>query len=156
MRVLGLDTGSQICGYGIIETEPLGYVECGVFKARGTKWQRIGVLGQDLRALLAEHKWGLDDLCGFESAFVPRGRFMGVEALAEARGALAMVCMDAGLSIQTVAPATVKKAVTGNGRATKEQVATHVQKLFGLSKRPANDAADALGVALALANGAGR
>lgn len=153
MRVLGIDPGSINCGYGIVDYDgaQFRYVECGVLSAnaRHGKWQRIGELADDLRGVLSEHKWGLDDLCACESAYVPPGRTMGVETLAEARGALCCVAMQAGLSIVTVAPSTVKKAVTGHGHSDKAAVAAHLVLILGLKNTPANDASDALGVAIA-------
>lgn len=155
VRVLGIDPGSVKCGYAILEREgvDLRYVEAGVLSAKGHKWERIGIIGNELRALLAEHTWGLDDLCGVETAYIPVGRFYGVEALAEARGALCFVAMRAGLNILTVSPSTVKKAVTGSGRAEKDRVASAVATILGLSRPPDPDAADALGVAIAIARG---
>lgn len=160
-RVLGIDPASVNCGYGIIESEgaELRYVECGVLHSNANqhKWVRICELANDLRSLLSDYKWGLDDAVGFESAYVPRGRHPhGVETLAEARGALVYVCVACGLSVVTVAPSTVKKAVTGHGRADKQAVAEMVRVRLGLRTTPANDAADALGVAIAVAQGAGQ
>ncbi len=156
--VIGLDPGSIRCGYGIVavEGDELRYVECGVLEAnaRHDKWVRIGELCMELCGVLSEHKWGLDDVCAFESAYVPPGRANGVETLAEARGALAWACIMSGLSIVTYAPSTVKKAVTGHGHADKESVATWVQHILGMRKAPANDAGDALGVAITAARAA--
>lgn len=155
MRVLGIDPGSLKCGYGILECEGarLRYVECGVLSAKAgqDKWTRIGIIGNELRALLAEHTWGLDDVCGIETAYIPANRgFHGAETLAEARGALCFVAVSAGLHIVTVAPSTVKKAVTGSGRAEKSAVAEMVRLRLGLKLTPLPDAADALGIAIAV------
>ncbi len=158
-RVLGIDPGSVNCGYGIVEQDgaSIRHVDSGAIKATASKgkWVRIGQLGNALYELLADHVWGLDDVCGFESAYVPVGRTNGVETLAEARGALVYVCLMLGLSIVTVAPSTVKKAVTGNGRAEKEQVAKVLGLRLGLRDLLLGDQADALGVAVAVAQGAG-
>lgn len=158
-RVLGIDPASILCGYAIVEQYDdgaLGYIDCGVLQAnpRHDKWVRICTLGNDLRTLLAEHVWGLDDVCGFESAYVPRDRPRGVETLAEARGALCYVSMSVGLSIVTVAPSTVKKAVTGNGHADKDAVGAMVMRRLGLKRKPDPNASDALGVCIAIAQGA--
>lgn len=162
MKVLGIDPGSINCGYSIIANDNgrPEYIECGVLHARAglPKWERILIIGNDLRALLSEHKWGLDDQCAVESAYVPVGRGMkGVEALAETRGALCYIAMAyAGLGLTMVAPSTVKKAVTGNGRSDKSVVGEYVRGMLRLKSLPPPDATDALAVAIAVANGAGK
>ncbi|HLU67820.1 MAG TPA: crossover junction endodeoxyribonuclease RuvC, partial [Kofleriaceae bacterium] len=69
-------------------------------------------------------------------------------ALAQARGAVLAVAGMAGLPVFSYPPALVKKAVTGRGRASKDQVARMVQALAGLRRAPRADAADALAVAI--------
>jgi crossover junction endodeoxyribonuclease RuvC len=73
-------------------------------------------------------------------------------ALAQARGLVLAVAGMAGLPVFSYPPARVKKAVTGRGRASKDQVARMVRVLVGLKRTPASDAADALAVAIAHAH----
>ena len=113
--------------------------------ARAPLEQRLGEIARDLRAVvgeLAPAELAVEDV------------FTGVNtrsalALAHARGAVYAVAGLAGLRVSSYAPAVVKKAVTGHGRASKEQVARMVQTLAGLRAPPRADAADALAVALA-------
>lgn len=161
MLVVGLDPGSIKTGYAIVLVDrgDVQYVECGVISApaNDNAWPRIKIISADLATLLDSHHFGRGDIVGVETAYVPQDRGpKGVETLAHARGALVQVCLQRDLEVVTVAPSTVKKAVTGSGRSDKEAVAEMVRKRFKLRNTPAPDAADALGIALAVANGAGK
>jgi crossover junction endodeoxyribonuclease RuvC len=148
VRILGLDPGSRVCGYGVIDEVGgvLRYVECGVLTAPE---------GRPLEARLGEIARGLSDvireLCpavvAVEDVFLhhnPRSAF----ALAQARGMALAVIGLAGLSVASYPPATVKKAVSGTGRAEKDQIGRMVQALVGLASLPRADATDALAVAI--------
>lgn len=155
MLVFGIDPGSLKCGYAVIRKDGLrlDLMECGVFRAPANdnagKWGRIAVIGRDFDDLLAQYGGGVGDTCAIESAFIPKGRTFGVETLAEARGALAFVALARRISVVTVAPSTVKKVVTGSGKADKKEVARVVMRHFGLKVEPSPDASDAVGVAMA-------
>lgn len=167
MLIVGIDTGSTKCGYAVLRVEgPETYLlECGVFHAtsrpandNGTadKWARMALIGADFVGLLNQYGVGFRDTCGIESAYIPVGRTFGVETLAEVRGILAYEAIGYGMRVVTVSPSTVKKAVTGSGKADKALVADVVRKRFKLSVMPAPDACDAVGVALAVSQGAGK
>lgn len=68
--------------------------------------------------------------------------------LGEARGAVLTACAEADLDVYEYAPRVIKRSVTGNGRAPKDQVARMVEAMLGLDRQPAEDAADALATAL--------
>jgi crossover junction endodeoxyribonuclease RuvC len=149
MLILGLDPGSLHTGYGLIE--------CRAGAARpisAGRWSAPPKLGVTERLkILAD---GLDDLLrrsrpDFAAMEKP---FHGVNSrsvivLAEARGALLLTLARSGLRVEEYSPAEVKSAVTGSGRAEKDQVARMVRLLLGLPAEsfPA-DATDALAVAL--------
>lgn len=159
MRLLALDPGSHKCGYAVVDMldgGQLQLIECGVFSApaNDNKWGRLRVIGQELDDML--DGWQDPGTCGIEKAFVHRDHFMGAETLAEARGVVAYVALARGFTVLTVAPSAVKKAVTGDGRADKAAVAEMVRVRFKLRKAPDPDAADACGVAIAIAQGAGK
>ena len=150
MRVMGVDPGSRVCGYSIVDALDRGeckYIECGVLGAKSTASmeERLGEIARDLSQLVEE----------FAPAVIAvEDVFQGVNArsalaLAHARGAVYAVAGMAGLRVHAYAPAVVKKMVTGHGAASKEQVARMVQALVGLQTPPRSDAADALAVALA-------
>lgn len=153
MLVFGIDTGSLRCGYAVLGMDghaPLALLECGVFAApaNDNAGNRIRIIADDFRDLMDQYGGGPGDVCAIESAYIPGGHRQGVETLAEARGVLSYVARTRGLSVVTVAPSTVKKAVTGSGRADKDGVAEVVRMRFGLKKALDPNASDAVGVAL--------
>jgi crossover junction endodeoxyribonuclease RuvC len=149
-RVLGVDPGSRLCGYAIVEVDARGgcrYVECGVLDApdEAPLAQRLAEIARDLQHVIEEHRPGA---VAVEDVFGGKG-VRSALALAHARGAVFAVAGMAGLPVHSYPPASVKKMVTGHGRAGKQQVAKMVQALVGLRTAPRADAADALAVALA-------
>lgn len=149
MRILGLDPGSRVCGYGVIEVasaREMRYVECGVLTAPAERpmEQRLGELARDLRAVIAELA---PEVVAIEDVFVHQNARSGL-ALAQARGMALAVVGLAGLAVASYPPASVKKAVSGSGRADKDQIARMVQALIGLGSLPRADATDALAVAI--------
>jgi crossover junction endodeoxyribonuclease RuvC len=149
MRILGIDPGSQRCGYGVVERlspRELRYIECGVVEPRR---------GLALPARLADILDGLTEIVAElrPDALAVEGVFHGVNArsalqLGHARGVALAVAGRAGLSVYEYAPSSVKRAVAGHGGATKEQVLAMVQRLCALRRPPRLDASDALAVAL--------
>lgn len=147
-RILGLDPGSRICGYGVIDEHAgaLRYVECGVLTAPAAHAMeaRLGEIARGLREVIAELR---PDVVAVEAVFVHQNPRSAL-ALAQARGAALAVIGLAGLTVASYPPASVKKAVSGSGRAEKGQVARMVQVLIGLATLPLADATDALAVAI--------
>lgn len=147
MRILGLDPGSRICGYGVIDADgELRYVECGVLTAPDGQpmERRLGEIARGLREVIAELAPAIVAVEDVFSHQNPRSAL----ALAQARGMVLAVCGLAGLSVASYPPASVKKAVSGSGRADKDQIARMVQVLIGLRSLPRADATDALAVAI--------
>ncbi len=148
MRILGLDPGSRVCGYGVIDEVggELRYVECGILTApeHRTMEQRLGEIACGLREVIAELG---PAVVAVEDVFVQHNPRSAL-ALAQARGMALAVIGLAGLAVASYPPATVKKAVSGSGKAEKAQVARMVQALIGLKTLPRADATDALAVAI--------
>jgi crossover junction endodeoxyribonuclease RuvC len=151
LRILGIDPGSLRLGYGVIECSGAGastvtYVECGVISApaRDTRSVRLGEIGRGLRDLIEEVR---PDVVAMEEAFFGVN-VQSTLALGEARGVALFVASEYGLRVSGYPPATVKKTVVGNGRATKEQIGYLVCALLSLRRPPAPDAADALAIAI--------
>jgi crossover junction endodeoxyribonuclease RuvC len=160
LRVLGIDPGSRIVGYGLVEVDEdargpaaLRYVECGVIQppARGSFPQRLREIAAGLREVLADLA---PTAVAVESVFVKRSVSAALK-LGHARGVALLCAAEAGLPIHEYAPARVKRAVTGNGAASKPQVQQMVRALIGLKRVPRADAADALAVAICHAFGLG-
>jgi len=148
VRILGLDPGSRVCGYGVIDEQAgaLAYVECGVLTApeQRAMEDRLGELACGLREVIAELR---PSVVAVEDVFSHQNPRSAI-ALAQARGMVLAVVGLAGLTVASYAPALVKKAVSGSGRADKTQVARMVQSLIGLRSLPRADATDALAVAI--------
>src|SRR5690242_4663334 len=154
MRILGLDPGSRVCGYGVVDDlgSELRYVECGVLTAPEGKpmEERLGEIARGLREVIAELEPGE---VAVEDVFVHHNARSAL-ALAQARGMALAVIGLAGLRVASYPPALVKKTVTGSGRADKDQIARMVQSLIGLRSLPRPDASDALAVAITHARAA--
>jgi crossover junction endodeoxyribonuclease RuvC len=148
MRILGLDPGSRVCGYGVIDAhgDQLAYVECGLLTAPEERpmEQRLGEIARGLREVISELS---PEVAAVEDVFSHQNPRSAL-ALAQARGMALAVIGLAGLSVASYAPALVKKAVSGSGRADKSQIARMVQALIGLRSLPRADATDALAVAI--------
>ena len=152
MRVLGIDPGTSVTGYGVVETgngaPGLGrLVECGVLRfARQTPLpHRLAELHDGLRTLIDRHR---PTALALENAFYHKN-VRTTLVLGHAWGVVLLVAAQAGLDIKEYSPATVKKTVVGAGGAGKGQVAAMVARLLQLKQapRPA-DAADGVAVAL--------
>jgi crossover junction endodeoxyribonuclease RuvC len=149
MLVLGLDPGSLHTGYGLIDwrdgkARPVAAGRWSAPAKLGVA-ERLKVLADGLDELLRRSR---PDFAAMEKPFHGVNS-RSVIVLAEARGALLLTLARGGLRIEEYSPAEVKSAVTGSGRADKEQVARMVRLLLGLGEEgfPA-DATDALAVAL--------
>jgi crossover junction endodeoxyribonuclease RuvC len=148
MRILGLDPGSLHTGFGCVEQRrgTCCLVEHGRFSLGGGNPlpDRLGELARLLGQLL--DRW-------HPEVAVLETPFHGVNSrslivLAQARGALLATLALRGIAIEEFSPAEVKSAVTGNGRAGKDQVARMVARLLPGAGTVSADAADALAVAL--------
>jgi len=150
VRVLGVDPGSYRTGWGLVggsAVEP-SLIECGVIRL-----PQRAPLPERLHRLLAELQ-GLVERLG-PTASAVEAPFHGINAraalqLAHARGVVLAVMGAAGVPVTEYAPATVKLAVTGAGRADKEQVRAMVKRLLGgaWAGTGSSDESDALAVAL--------
>jgi crossover junction endodeoxyribonuclease RuvC len=161
-RVLGIDPGSQRCGYGVLErgaaSRPV-YVECGVLNVIGpdTLNGRLALLWTDVVTLVAEFT---PDVIALETAFVGEYPHSAL-VLGETRGLIKAVGLARAIELAEFAPAHVKKVVTGRGDATKPEVRDAVVRALGLASLPALDASDATAIALCCLttrkpNGSGR
>jgi len=149
LRVLGIDPGTAITGYGIVEGEgdELTVLAFGVITtpAHQPLAQRLQQIYRELQALIA--KWQPHSAAVEELFFSKNART--ALAVGHARGVILLALTDAGLPIQEYKPAEVKQAVAGYGAAPKEQVQSMVQLLLGLKEVPRpDDAADALAIAI--------
>lgn len=153
MKVLGVDPGTAVTGYGVIETGNGGgngfgrLVECGVirFNRSSPLPRRLVELHDGIRRLIDAHR---PDALAIENPFLHRN-VKTTAVLAHARGVIVLAAAQMDLPIADYAPATIKKTVVGAGGAGKGQVAAMVARLLRLRQAPQPaDAADGVAVAL--------
>ena len=147
-RILGIDPGSRITGYGMIEIDG--------FQPRAVLFgtvnldpslslpDRLFEIHHRLRAVMDEY---LPDVVAVETAFYHKN-VRSTLVLGQVRGVVLLAARETAISLAEYAPRDIKAAVTGNGGAEKAQVAFMIKGLLGLKEKPAADAADALAVAL--------
>lgn len=149
MRVLGIDPGTRVVGWGVVERKggAVRAVAWGALRAPASREvpERLRILHEGILALVVEHR---PEAVAVEEAFFGKGARAAL-ALGEGRGVALLAAALAGLPVRQYPPATVKKAVTGRGAAPKEQVGAMVRVILGLPTPPEPaDAADALAVAI--------
>ncbi len=146
MRVIGIDPGTQVCGYGIVDCNgpDLKAVDYGVVRCTaGALPERLGTIYGGLRQVMARHG---PEAAAVEGAFYGRNPRTAIK-IGEARGMVLVAA--AGLEVAEYPPATVKQAVAGTGRATKSQVQQMVRLILELPELPEPlDASDALALAI--------
>lgn len=147
--VLGIDPGTAVTGYGVVALEDRAtrLVECGVIRTAPKQElsARLRDIYDGVRELIARHR---PDTVAVEDVFYARNVRTTV-VLGHARGVILLAAALAELDIREYPPAEIKKAITGNGAATKEQVQFMVAKLLRLTRAPEPaDAADGVAAAL--------
>jgi crossover junction endodeoxyribonuclease RuvC len=157
LRVLGLDPGTRVAGYGVVERArggALRYVECGTIRLDTAQelGARLAQLARAVEEIVAELR---PDCVALERAYAGRNVASAL-TLGEARGALKLVVHRLGLPLCEYAPAAVKKkAVLGHGRGSKRMIQSRVAAICGLPTAPAADAADAVAIAFCHLQGLG-
>lgn len=154
--ILGVDPSLRGTGFGVIRlARPISTT-----LAHGTisvppAWEHSRCLvkiHQTLRDVIAKHQ---PTLCVVEGLFHARNLKTAL-VMGQARGAALVAAAEAGLEIVEIAPRKMKQAIVGYGAAQKSAVASMVQRMLGLAETPEPDAADALALALAFAQGTNR
>ena len=152
LRILGIDPGLRITGFGIIEKNgsKLVYIASGCIKSGDADLpERLKIILENLREVIAQHQ---PQQIALEKVFVNVNPASTL-ALGQARGTAICAAVDAGLPVSEYTALQVKQAVVGNGHARKEQVQEMVKRLLGLAGAPSADAADALACAICHAHG---
>ena len=146
-RILGIDPGSRITGYGIIDVDGdrAAVATFGVIKTGAGEFpQRLGAIFAGIRELVDEFR---PDEVAVENVFVSKNAASALK-LGQARGAAICAALSRELPVAEYSPRSVKQAIVGRGGADKVQVQHMVCVLLQLRETPQEDAADALGVAL--------
>ena len=149
MRILGIDPGYGITGFGLIEADRGQYslLRCGAITTPPNaefSW-RLEVIYEDMCRLL---EIGKPDAVAIEELFFGQNVTTGI-GVAQSRGVILLAIRQANLPIYSYKPMQVKQAVVGYGNATKHQVQDMTRRLLRLEKMPKpDDAADAIAIAL--------
>ena len=156
-RILGIDPGTAITGFGVIEVRAgkMIFVDAGVIRTpkEDSMPARLVTLYDELTELLAEFK---PDEAAMELLFFARNVTTAM-SVGQARGVAALAMQKAGLRVGEYTPMQVKQAVTSYGKADKAQVQQMVKTILGLADIPRpDDAADGLAVAITHAGQLGR
>jgi len=149
VKVFGIDPGSERTGYGCITTDGTRHalVDCGAIATspKAAFPEKLLTIHQALVRLLTEHR---PDCVAVESVFYAANVRSALK-LGHARGVALLSAVEGGYPVFEYAPAEIKQAVVGYGRAEKRQVGEMVRIILGLSEVPTpDDAADALAVAI--------
>lgn len=149
MKILGVDPGLALTGFGVIEGGAHArLVDGGVVRTRAgaPEPERLLIIYNRMRELIARHE---PDVLAVEQLFFNKNTRSAM-AVSQARGVIVVAAAEAGMAVREFTPLQVKSAVTGQGRATKDQVGYMVKVLLHLEEAPRpDDVADALAVALA-------
>lgn len=146
-RILGIDPGSRISGYGLIEFHQgkLTYIASGCIRLNADDLsERLRQLFDGISVLMAEFQ---PNEMAIESVFMHKNASAALK-LGQARGAAIVATAIHGISVDEYSARQIKQAVVGYGGAQKDQVQQMIVSLLGLSKTPQADAADALAVAV--------
>ena len=149
MRILGIDPGYGITGFGLIETEgsQSRLLRCGAITTpAGMDFSaRLEMIYEDMGQLLRTTR---PDAVAIEELFFGQNVTTGI-GVAQSRGVILLAIRQAGLEVTAYKPSQVKQAVVGYGNATKRQVMDMTKRLLRLDKLPKpDDAADAIAIAL--------
>ena len=154
MRILGIDPGLQVCGYACLEAggDKETLIEAGVIRT-GTGSaieQKLNRIAEDTQSLLENFK---PDVVAVEELYSHYAHPRTAILMGHARGVILQRCAQAAIEVRSFSATRIKKSITGNGRASKEQVQKTIQTILSLPQIPEpNDVADAIAAALCCAN----
>ena len=154
MRILGIDPGLQVCGYACLEmdADKEKLIEAGVIRIdnRQAIEIKLNKIAEDTQSLLENFK---PDTVAVEELYSHYAHPKTAILMGHARGVILQRCAQAAIEVRSFSATRIKKSITGNGRASKEQVQKTIQTILSLPKMPEpNDVADAIAAALCCAN----
>lgn len=152
MRILGIDPGTRITGYGLVEKQGnrLFHIDNGAIytNSKDDLPQRLKIIHDGLAEVIATYK---PDVVAIEQVFMSKNAQSALK-LGQARGAAIVASVNADLAVSEYSALQVKSAVVGYGKASKAQVQQMVKALMKLPEIAQEDASDALAVAICHAN----
>ena len=147
IRVIGIDPGSRITGYGLVDTDGFRhkYVSSGFIQIKAdTLSDKLGIIFSEVSKIVST--WQPESMA-IEQVFVKHNVDSALK-LGQARGAAICAGVQAKLPIGEYTPRAIKKAVVGSGAADKQQIQHMIQRLLALDELPQSDEADALAIAI--------
>ena len=147
IRILGIDPGSRVTGYGVIDQsgQRISYVASGCIRTQGGALaDRLGIIFAGVREIIEEYT---PHEMAIERVFMNKNADSALK-LGQARGAAICASVHSDVPVDEYAAREIKQAVVGKGGASKEQVQHMICVLLSLPATPSADAADALGVAV--------
>ncbi|HSA58697.1 MAG TPA: crossover junction endodeoxyribonuclease RuvC [bacterium] len=148
MRILGIDPGSRITGYGVVEKRGSSFLHvdngCLILRPADPIPYRLEQIYSGLLEMLARYK---PDAAAVEEVFFAKNAASSIK-LGEARGVALLAAVQARIPVFEYATREVKQAITGFGQASKDQVQKMVKSVLGLPQVAQEDASDALAVAI--------
>jgi len=154
MRILGIDPGLQVCGYGCLEADRDAekLIEAGVIRTAGDEpiERRLNRIAEDTESLLASFK---PEVVAVEELYSHYAHPKTAILMGHARGVILQKCAERAIELKSFSATRIKKSITGNGRASKQQVQRTIQTVLCLRELPEpSDVADAIAAALCCAN----
>ncbi|HWY88223.1 MAG TPA: crossover junction endodeoxyribonuclease RuvC [Gemmataceae bacterium] len=150
-RILGVDPGLQITGYGIIESSPQRPIVCeaGIVRSAGAKTDMASRILSVYNGIVEIIEQFHPEVLAVEQLYAHYKHPRTAILMGHARGTILLAAAQRELPVVSYNATRVKKTITGNGRASKDQVQRTIQRELGLAKVPEpSDVADALAVAL--------
>ena len=147
IRIIGIDPGSRITGYGILDTDGFRhtYITSGHIRINAdTLADKLGIIFCEISRIVATWK---PESMAIEQVFVKHNVDSALK-LGQARGAAICAAVQANIPLGEYSPRAIKKAVVGNGAADKQQIQQMIQRLLDLDEPPQSDEADALAIAV--------
>lgn len=154
--ILGVDPGTRLCGFGVIQPgatrSEIRHIESGVIKLdpKAPLEVRLAVIYRELSAVIGRCQ---PSTMAIEQLIFARNPTSALK-LGHARGVALLAAVHGGLAVHEYLPNAIKKAISGHGHASKEQVQQMVKLICGLRELPPSDAADALAAAICHYHGA--
>jgi crossover junction endodeoxyribonuclease RuvC len=150
MKILGIDPGLQVCGYAIVDGDSL--IEAGAIRTnpKSLLEVKLNQIAKDIESLLKKFK---PEIVAVEQLYSHYAHPRTAILMGHARGVILQSCAAVGIEVKSFSATRIKKSLTGNGRASKEQVQRTIQTILRLPRLPEPpDVADAIAAALCCAN----
>jgi crossover junction endodeoxyribonuclease RuvC len=159
VRILGIDPGLQVCGYACVETKvdsrfrgnDKQLIEAGVLRitSKAVIESRLNQIAEDIDSILYKFR---PDVVAVEQLYSHYAHPRTAILMGHARGVILQRCAAAGIEVKSFAATRIKKCITGNGHASKEQMQKTIRTILGLRELPKPaDVADAVAAAICCA-----